>query len=145
MLAIALAVTAGSGLAAPEEQVRVEPDSTVHVPPFDLPESAYLSDESRAAMKYFESAFLVSAINGFARPVERTRPPRASGYFQGVAAGDPVVAPGDHEDLLARFPPTLLISGTRDFAMGGVLASHATRRLALVFCAVAIPVVAGVS
>lgn len=71
-----------------------------------------------------ESAFLVSAINGFARPVERTSPPRASGYFRGVTAGDPVLAPGDHEELLARFPPALLISGTRDFAMGGVLASH---------------------
>jgi len=41
-----------------------------------------------------------------------------------VEAGDPVVAPGDHDDLLARFPPALLISGTRDFALGGVLASH---------------------
>ena len=74
-----------------------------------------------------ESAFVVSAINGFARPVEPTTPPRARGYFQGVAAGDAVVAPGDHDEILARFPPTLLISGTRDFAMGGVLASH--RRL----------------
>ena len=41
-----------------------------------------------------------------------------------MEAGDPVVAPGDHDDLLARFPPALLISGTRDFALGGVLASH---------------------
>ena len=35
-----------------------------------------------------------------------------------------MVAPGDHDDVLARFPATLLITGTRDFAMGGVLASH---------------------
>ncbi|MYF31119.1 MAG: alpha/beta hydrolase [Gammaproteobacteria bacterium] len=71
-----------------------------------------------------ESAFLVSAINGFPRPVERTNPPRARGYFTGVKADDPMVAPGDHDELLARFPPSLLISGTRDFALGGVLASH---------------------
>ncbi|MDE2692353.1 MAG: alpha/beta hydrolase [Acidobacteriota bacterium] len=71
-----------------------------------------------------ESAFLVSAINGFPRPVEPAEPPQPSGYFRGVKAGDPVVAPGDHDDLLARFPPALLISGTRDFALGGVLASH---------------------
>ena len=75
-------------------------------------------------MSRSESAFLVSAINGFPRPVELTEPPQPSGYFRGVAAEDPVVAPGDHDDLLARFPPTLLISGTRDFALGGVLASH---------------------
>ena len=71
-----------------------------------------------------ESAFLVSAINGFPRPVEVTDPPQPSGYFRGVAANDPVVAPGDHDNLLARFPPSLLISGTRDFALGAVLASH---------------------
>ena len=71
-----------------------------------------------------ESAFLVSAINGFPRPVERSGPSRARGYFEGVSADDPLVAPGDHDDLLARFPPTVLISGTRDFALGGVLASH---------------------
>ena len=71
-----------------------------------------------------ESAFLVSAINGFVRPVEGADPPQPSGYFRGVTAGDPVVAPGDHDALLARYPPTLLISGTRDFAMGDVLASH---------------------
>ena len=73
-----------------------------------------------------ESAFLVSAINGFPRPVERTDPPRARGYFSGAKANDPLVAPGDHDELLAAFPPSLLISGTRDFALGGVLASHIT-------------------
>ena len=75
-------------------------------------------------MSRSESAFLVSAINGSPRPVEATEPPQPSGYFRGVVADDPVVAPGDHDRLLARFPPTLLISGTRDFALGGVLASH---------------------
>ena len=75
-------------------------------------------------MSRSESAYLVSAIDGFPRPVEATEPPQPSGYFRDVAANDPVVAPGDHDDLLARFPPTLLISGTRDFALGGVLASH---------------------
>ena len=71
-----------------------------------------------------ESAFLVSAINGSVRPVESADPPQPSAYFRGVTAGDPVVAPGDHHALLARYPPTLLISGTRDFALGDVLASH---------------------
>ncbi|MYE25396.1 MAG: alpha/beta hydrolase [Gammaproteobacteria bacterium] len=72
-----------------------------------------------------ESAYLVSALSGNPRPVEPAEPPRARGYFEGVTAGDPVVAPGDHDDVLVRFPPTLLISGTRDFALGAVLASHA--------------------
>ncbi|MCY3838157.1 MAG: alpha/beta hydrolase fold domain-containing protein [Gammaproteobacteria bacterium] len=157
-------MTARSGLAEEADRPRVEPDGTVHVPAFDLPESVYLDGCSAGAMltaqtvAYLlrnelpapggiglfcagipmtegavpgvfkmgrsESAFLVSAINGFPRPVERTSPPRASGYFSGVEADDPLVAPGDHDELLARFPPSFLISGTRDFALGGVLASH---------------------
>jgi len=75
-------------------------------------------------MSRSESAFLVSAINGFARPVAAQEPAQPSRYFRGIRAGDRVAAPGDHDDLLARFPPTLLISGTRDFLLGGVLASH---------------------
>ena len=71
-----------------------------------------------------ETAFLVSAINGFARPVAAQQPARPRGYFRGTRAGDRVAAPGDHDDLVARFPPTLLISGTRDFLLGSVLASH---------------------
>ena len=37
--------------AAAQETPRVEPDGTIHVPAFDLPESAFLSEESRAALK----------------------------------------------------------------------------------------------
>ena len=220
--ALVLAALSSSELAAQDDRPRVEADGTVHVPAFDLPETSYFSEKSRAAMKHFrdvygpefgtfsegcanlndvagdpeairaarqcvadgyyeassigiygcsagamltaqtvayilehdlplpgaiglfcagmpttdgdtpgvfkmgrsESAFLASALGGFPRPVEPPEPPQPSGYFRGVEAGDPVVAPGDHDDLLARFPPALLISGTRDFALGGVLASH---------------------
>lgn len=71
-----------------------------------------------------ESAFLVSAMNGYARPVDSQAVAQPSRYFRGIRGGDRVAAPGDHDDLVARFPPTLLISGTRDFLLGGVLASH---------------------
>jgi|TARA_B100000315_G_scaffold260671_1_gene323894 acetyl esterase/lipase len=74
------------------------------------------------AFKSGESGYLVSALSGFARPTDRS--PRPGPYFRDVKTGDPVAAPGDHDDVLKAFPPTLLISGTRDFAMSGVLASH---------------------
>ena len=57
VLVAALALTMASGSPAEEERPRVEADGTVHVPAFDLPESAYLSDESRAAMKYFREVY----------------------------------------------------------------------------------------
>lgn len=45
-------------------------------------------------------------------------------YFKGARADDPLVIPANDPATLARFPPTLLISGTRDFAMSSVLQSH---------------------
>ena len=40
-----------------DERPRVEADGTVHVPAFDLPETSYLSEESRGAMKYFREVY----------------------------------------------------------------------------------------
>ncbi|MEZ0470747.1 alpha/beta hydrolase [Luteimonas salinilitoris] len=45
-------------------------------------------------------------------------------YFKGADAGDPLVLPANSPDMLKQFPPTLLISGTRDFAMSSVLQSQ---------------------
>ncbi|MGH8121504.1 MAG: alpha/beta hydrolase, partial [Rudaea sp.] len=45
-------------------------------------------------------------------------------YFKGADANSPLVMPGVSQAVLARFPPTLLISGTRDFTMSAVLRSN---------------------
>lgn len=42
-------------------------------------------------------------------------------YFAGARADDPLVIPAASSTLLAQFPPTLLISGSRDFAMSTVV------------------------
>jgi epsilon-lactone hydrolase len=46
-------------------------------------------------------------------------------YFKGADPNDPSVFPGASSTVLAQFPPTLLITGSRDFAMSSVLRSHA--------------------
>jgi acetyl esterase/lipase len=48
-------------------------------------------------------------------------------YFAGSDPDDPLVFPGEHPAILAAFPPTLLITGTRDFAASSVSVMH--RRL----------------
>jgi acetyl esterase/lipase len=48
-------------------------------------------------------------------------------YFEGTDAHDPLVFPGEHPDMLRSFPPSLLVSGTRDFAASAVSVMH--RRL----------------
>lgn len=45
-------------------------------------------------------------------------------YFKGASEQDPLVIPANSPAMLKRFPPTLLISGTRDFAMSSVLQSQ---------------------
>jgi len=45
-------------------------------------------------------------------------------YFKGASANDPLVFPGLSPELLHQFPPTLLITGTRDAAMSAVIRSQ---------------------
>jgi monoterpene epsilon-lactone hydrolase len=45
-------------------------------------------------------------------------------YFKGADAKNPLVMPGVSPTVLAKFPPTLLISGTRDFALSTLLRSN---------------------
>ncbi len=45
-------------------------------------------------------------------------------YFAGAKENDPLVVPGNSPQLLAQFPPTLLITGTRDFALSTVVQSE---------------------
>ncbi|MBC7988788.1 MAG: alpha/beta hydrolase [Luteimonas sp.] len=45
-------------------------------------------------------------------------------YFKGASANDPLVIPANSAAMLKKFPPTLLITGTRDFAMSSVLQSQ---------------------
>jgi len=56
-------------------------------------------------------------------------PPRPSdgpplGYFSGTNPKDPLVSPVSSPDVLAKFPPTLMITGTRGFELSGAIYSH---------------------
>jgi acetyl esterase/lipase len=55
------------------------------------------------------------------------RPPGTSqlGYFSNTDPKDPLVSPMSSPQILAKFPPTLLITATRDFAMSGTLFTDA--------------------
>ncbi|MEH6583629.1 MAG: alpha/beta hydrolase [Halioglobus sp.] len=45
-------------------------------------------------------------------------------YFENASWDDPLVAQIDHPGLLARFPPSLIITSTRDMALSSAVASH---------------------
>ncbi|MNC18697.1 Monoterpene epsilon-lactone hydrolase [compost metagenome] len=46
-------------------------------------------------------------------------------YFEGADMNDPLATPAVSPDALAKFPPTLFLTGTRDMMMSDCIASHA--------------------
>jgi acetyl esterase/lipase len=61
----------------------------------------------------------------------RVLPPSAAGnpvqmeYFAGTDPSDPLVAPASSPDVLAKFPPTLIATGTRSFDLSNAVYTHA--------------------
>jgi acetyl esterase/lipase len=46
-------------------------------------------------------------------------------YFSEASSGDPLVWPVNSSQILARFPPTLLLAGSRDFAVSSLFRTQA--------------------
>lgn len=73
----------------------------------------------------------LSGDSAWVAPVLDGDPPPASPvkladlpYFKGARPSDPLVFPANSPALLKQFPPTLLITGTRDFAMSSAIQSQ---------------------
>ncbi|MEH6570844.1 MAG: alpha/beta hydrolase [Halioglobus sp.] len=45
-------------------------------------------------------------------------------YFSGASWKDPLVAPLGHPEVLEQFPPSLIITSTRDLALSSAIATH---------------------
>jgi acetyl esterase/lipase len=50
--------------------------------------------------------------------------PEPGAYFKGADLTDPAVTPGLSPEMLGKFPPTLLVTGTRDIAMSNAIMTH---------------------
>ncbi|MBS0557401.1 MAG: alpha/beta hydrolase [Proteobacteria bacterium] len=72
-----------------------------------------------------DSAYVAPLLNGQAVPAGAPMDLMSElPYFKGADANDPLVWPGRSPAVLAKFPPTLLISGTRDEALSPTLHSQ---------------------
>jgi monoterpene epsilon-lactone hydrolase len=69
-----------------------------------------------------DSAHLIGALSG--QNAEKSPDPYYQ-YYIGVDRRNPLASPGDYEEVLAKFPSSLLISGTRDPFLSSVLVTHA--------------------
>jgi acetyl esterase/lipase len=57
-------------------------------------------------------------------PASNTRGPQGPGYLSAADPNDPLVNPVISPEAMAKFPPTLIITGTRDMAMSAALYTH---------------------
>jgi len=90
----------------------------------DLPRPGAISMMCASAGEFDgDSAFLAPVLSGDKPvPSEAARPTAAMlPYFHGVDMTDPLVEPLNSEAVLKKFPPTLFITGTRDFALSAAV------------------------
>jgi acetyl esterase/lipase len=95
-----------------------------------LPQPAAIGIFCGSVMPYpglGDSAYVAGRLGGNVPPAPR--PPDAlpfagSPYFAGARIDDPLVTPSASPQLLAKFPATLFVTGTRDAAMSSAITSH---------------------
>lgn len=66
-----------------------------------------------------DSGYIASGIAGY--PLEECH---ENAYFAEEDENDPLVFPGNSPEILAKFPPSLLIASTRDFSLSSVVRTH---------------------
>jgi acetyl esterase/lipase len=76
---------------------------------------AFGGDASYTALPLGEGRVLPPAAGGNPVPME---------YFAGTDPNDPLVAPASSPDVLAMFPPTLIVTGTRSFELSNAVYTH---------------------
>ena len=91
------------------------------LPAHGLPQAGAIGVFGAGAVPFFtgDSAYTAAYTEG-----SFPTPPVTFPYFAGADMSDPMISPGLHPELLAKFPPTLLITGTRAFDMSPAVYTH---------------------
>ncbi len=75
-----------------------------------------------------DSAYFAGYADGTFPPPAKggSRPDLTRGYFANVDMGDPVVSPALDRGVMAKFPPTLVITGTRAMDMSPAIVTNSS-------------------
>jgi len=92
----------------------------------DLPRPGAIGVFCASAGEFGGDAAYTSTPLGEGRlmPEMRQGGVRRLGYFSNVDPKDPLVSPINSPEVLAKFPPTLIITGTRAFEMSSAVYTH---------------------
>ena len=99
------------------------------LPAHDLPQAGAIGIFGAGAVRFGagDSAYIAGYIDGSfpppAKPGE-TNIDMTRGYFAKADMSDPIISPALHQDVLKRFPPTLIITGTRAMDMSPAVFTH---------------------
>jgi monoterpene epsilon-lactone hydrolase len=94
---------------------------------YNLPKPAAIALLSAPAENIWggDSCFTIPPLDGHpSPPAEPNPPPTGMRYVRASDLYDPLVSPAFAPDLLSRFPPTLIITGTRAGEMSAAVHSH---------------------
>lgn len=70
-----------------------------------------------------DSAYVTPHLGGYF-PLPQPSAESGTAYFKGASLSDPLLAPESSPHLLAKFPPTLIATGTRAADMSAAIHSH---------------------
>lgn len=85
-----------------------------------MPAAAAMLCAGASAIDKGDSVHIESASNG--RPVRRLQDRL---YFEHADANDPLVTPGVSDEIMKNFPPSLLVTSTRDSLLSSTITTHA--------------------
>jgi acetyl esterase/lipase len=96
--------------------------AAAYLPMQELPQAGAVGIFGAGAvrMRSGDSAYIAAYIDGsFPAPAAAGEPALdlTRGYFAGADMGDAVISPALHPDILGKFPPSLVITGTRAMDM----------------------------
>ncbi len=92
------------------------------LPAHRLPQPAGIGIFGAGAVRFLagDSAYISGNISGSFPPPPKAGAPKSDmtrGYFDGADMGDKIISPALYPEVLAKFPPTLIITGTRAMDM----------------------------
>jgi monoterpene epsilon-lactone hydrolase len=94
----------------------------------DLPLPGAIGVFCSGAMSTFwfggDSATTSALMNASAPASAADSDARPRNYFEGVNQDTSLITPGEYPEILAQYPPTLMLSGTRDIAMSNAVMTH---------------------
>jgi acetyl esterase/lipase len=100
------------------------------LPAHGLPEPAAIGIFGAGGVRFMagDSAYVAGYIDGSFPPPPRPGAPRGGdmtqGYFSSARMDDPIISPALHPEVIAKFPPALIITGTRAMDMSPAIVTN---------------------